>query len=83
MQQPVTTFEMNGEAIRDARMQAGIETRELARIVGVSDSYIRKLETGIRKHMRPGPYRRLRTALNANVTQLLAPQRGPAIPEGK
>lgn len=83
MHLPLTTFEVDGEAIWAKRMQAGIEVKELASIVGVSDSYIRKLERGIRKHMRPAPYGRLRTALNASGTELLAPHRGPKDDEGK
>lgn len=79
MQEPVTTFEVSGEAIWAARMQAGIEVKELADAADVSDSYIRKLERGLRKHMKPGPYTRLRAALNASENQLLAPRRGPAV----
>jgi len=75
MQEPVTTFEVNGRAIWDARMQAGIEVKDLAAAVGVSDSYIRKLERGLRRRMRPGPYVRLRAALNASENQFLAPPR--------
>lgn len=83
MQEPVTTFEVNGEAIWAARMQAGIEVQDLARDAGISDSYLRKLERGIRKRMKPGPYSRLRAALNANETELLAPHRGPQDTEGR
>jgi transcriptional regulator with XRE-family HTH domain len=71
MQHPVTTFEVDGKAIWDKRMQAGIEVKELARTVGVSDSYIRKLERGLRKRMKPGSYSRLRDALAASETELL------------
>lgn len=73
MQEPVTTFEVNGQAIWDARMHAGLEVKDLAAAVGVSDSYIRKLETGQRKHMKPRTYSRLRVALGADSKQLLAP----------
>lgn len=75
MQGPVTTFEVDGEAIWAKRMQAGIEVKELASSAGVSDSYIRKLEKGARTHMKPGSYSRLRAALNADETELLAPPR--------
>lgn len=83
MHQPATTFEVEGQAIWAKRMQAGIEVRELASSVGVSDSYIRKLERGLRKRMKPGPYGRLREALNASETELLAPHRGPEDTERK
>lgn len=77
MQEPVTTFEVNGEAIWAARMQAGMEVREAARAAGISDSYLRKLERGIRTRMKPGPYCRLRAALNATENQFLAPTEDP------
>lgn len=76
MQQPVT-FEVSGEAIRARRMQAGISVQELADAVRVSDNYIQKLERGVRKRMRPGPYLRLRIRLNTNATELLAPTEDP------
>lgn len=75
MQEPVTTVEVDGLAIWAKRMQAGIEVKELASAAGVSDSYVRKLERGIRTRMKHGTYSRLRTALNANETEFLAPPR--------
>lgn len=81
MQGPFTTFEVNGTAICDKRMEAGLEVKDLAAAVGVSDSYIRKLETGARRRMKPGPYSKLRLALQADRKELLAPHRGPAIEE--
>lgn len=83
MQEPVTTFEVNGQAIWAARMQAGISVRELAEAVGVSGSYVRKLERGDRKRLGPGPYLRLRIFLKATETELLlAPTEDPTT-EGK
>ncbi|MFI0900625.1 helix-turn-helix domain-containing protein [Streptomyces sp. NPDC020983] len=73
MQEPDTTFEVNGQAICDARKRAGLEVKDLASAVGVTDSYIRKIERGIRKRMKPSTYSRLRTALHAGERQLLAP----------
>lgn len=75
MQEPVTTVEVNGLAIWAKRMQAGIEVKELASAAGVSDSYVRKLERGIRKRMKHATYHRLRTALKADESEFLAPQR--------
>lgn len=77
MQQPPTTFRVDGAAICKRRMQAGLSVRDLAVIVGITDSYLRKIERGARKHMRPGPYTRLRAALNATDAELLAPQGDP------
>ncbi|GHB56071.1 hypothetical protein GCM10010331_49960 [Streptomyces xanthochromogenes] len=77
MHQPPATFEVNGAAIRTIRMQAGLGVHQLAQVVGVDDSYLRKLETGARTRMRPERYTALRTALNATDTQLLRdPPRG-------
>lgn len=75
MQEPVTRFEVDGLVIWAKRMQAGIEVKQLARLAGVSDSYVRKLERGTRKHLTHGTYQRFRAALNANETELLAPPR--------
>lgn len=83
MQEPDTTFEVNGQAIWDARMHAGLEVKDLANAMGVSDSYVRKLETGQRKRMRPSTYSRLRTALHADEKQLLAPTGEPHNTERK
>lgn len=73
MHQPPTTFQVDGAAIRTKRMQAGLEARQLADTVGITASYLRKLETGTRKHLRPGKYIRLRAALDATDSELLAP----------
>lgn len=75
MQEPVTRFEVDGLAIWAKRMQAGMEVRQLATLAEVSDSYVRKLERGIRKHLTHTTYQRFRAALNANETELLAPPR--------
>lgn len=71
MQEPVTTIEVDGQAIWAARMQAGIAVQQLADAAGVSFSYVRKLERGLRKRMKPDTYIRLRAALNASEDQLL------------
>lgn len=76
-QPPATFFEVDGAAICTRRMQAGLEVQELADEVGITASYLRKLETGARKRMRPGKYVRLRTALKATDAHLLAPAEDP------
>jgi transcriptional regulator with XRE-family HTH domain len=77
MEQPPTTFQVNGAEIRKLRMQAGLGTDELAKAALISRRYLNHLENGYRTRMRPGPYTRLRTALGlpAANTQLLAPHR--------
>ncbi|MFP3986957.1 helix-turn-helix transcriptional regulator [Streptomyces sp. E11-3] len=77
MHQPPTTLAVDGAAICTKRMQAGLEVQELAEIVGISANYLRKLERGTRKHMGPGKYGRLRTALDATHEELLAPTEVP------
>lgn len=69
MHQP-TTVEVDGDAIREERMQAGLTCAELAERVGVTDRYIRHLETGTRRDMRQPTYFALRTALKASDERL-------------
>jgi transcriptional regulator with XRE-family HTH domain len=69
MHQP-TTFEVDGDAIREERMRAGLTRAELADLVGVTDRYIRHLETGTRRGMRKPTYFALRTALQASDERL-------------
>jgi transcriptional regulator with XRE-family HTH domain len=58
-----------------------MEVQQLADTVGISANYLRKVERGVRTRMRPGPFSRLKAALNANETELLAPHPNP--PERK
>ncbi|MCZ4509911.1 helix-turn-helix transcriptional regulator [Streptomyces sp. ActVer] len=69
MHQP-TTFEVDGDAIREERKRAGLKRSELADLVGVSSRYIGHLENGTRRHMRRPPYFALRTALKATDERL-------------
>lgn len=71
MAQSPTTFEVDGTAICTKRMNAGMEVQQLADKVGITASYLRKLERGDRTRMRPGPYQDLRAALNADEDELL------------
>lgn len=69
MHQP-PTFEVDGDAIREERMQAGLSRKELARQAGISRRYVCALENGERRRMTPGPYIALRTVLNATDERL-------------
>ncbi|MFE2073658.1 helix-turn-helix transcriptional regulator [Streptomyces misionensis] len=69
MHQP-TTYEVNGNAIREERMQAGMSRSELADAAGISHRYVCHLENGTRRHMSPKPYIALRTALKATDARL-------------
>jgi transcriptional regulator with XRE-family HTH domain len=64
-------------------MQAGLGVQQLAEAVGITDSYLRKLERGDRKHLSPSYYVRLRAALKATDEELLAPTEDNPIPERK
>ena len=81
MHQP-QTFAVNGDAIREERMQAGMTQGDLAEAAGISRRYVRSLEDGTRRHMRPPRYVALRQALQATDERLLAPPR-PKPPERK
>ena len=81
MAQTPTTFEVDGTAICNKRMSAGMEVQQLADKAGITASYLRKLERGARTRMKPATYVRLRAALDANETELLAPHPDP--PERK
>ena len=77
MAQTPTTFEVDGTAICNKRMNAGMEVQQLADLVGITANYLRKVERGVRTRMRPGPYQALRAALNATENELLAPHADP------
>lgn len=71
MHQP-PTFEVDGDAIREERMRAGLEISEVAERAGISRRYLSHLENGTRMRMRPSRYAALRTALNVTDDRLLA-----------
>lgn len=62
MHQPAT-YEVDGDAIRKERVDAGLKRSELADLVGVTSRYIAHLENGTRRTMRRPPYIALRAAL--------------------
>ncbi|MFF8839616.1 helix-turn-helix domain-containing protein [Streptomyces sp. NPDC015130] len=74
MQAPRPTFEVDGAAIRKIRMSRGVPIADLARRTGITPSYLSRLETGVRRNMRPPKYEALREALGLppDTTQLLA-----------
>lgn len=81
MHQPRPTFKVRGTAIREKRMQAGLESSELAERAGISPRYLNHLENGTRDQMRPRRYVDLRTALDATDDELLAPPEEPTTRE--
>jgi len=74
MTAPRSTYEVDGAAIRKARMARGIQMADLARTARITSSYLSRLETGVRRQMRPPTYQALRTALGiaTDDNQLLA-----------
>lgn len=77
MQQPPTTYTVDGPKVRELRKAAGLELAELAEQAGISRRYLSHIENGTRNRMRPARYQRLRQALGAHETQLLAPPETP------
>jgi transcriptional regulator with XRE-family HTH domain len=67
-----STVEVNGAAIRRIRKLAGTDMPDLATQVGITASYLSRIETGSRRRVRPSVYGALRTALSATDDQLLA-----------
>lgn len=72
MHQPLT-YEVDGDAIRKERMQAGMTRAQLATEAGISRRYLCHLENGTRRHMTPPPYHALRSALGS-TDERLAPR---------
>jgi transcriptional regulator with XRE-family HTH domain len=81
MEQPPTTYSVNGAEIRKLRIKAGLSTDELARAARLSRRYLDHLQNGYRTRMRPHSYSRLSQALGlpADSTQLLLPPEGSSI----
>lgn len=79
MHRPPPTFEVSGTDIRKIRMGLGINIAQLAARAGLSDSYLRQLELGHKRNMRPPAYTALRTALGLKPddARILAPIQGP------
>lgn len=73
MQQPPTTYTVDGRKVRELRKAAGLEVADLAEQAGISRRYLSHIENGTRPRMRPTRYQRLRQALGANADQILAP----------
>jgi transcriptional regulator with XRE-family HTH domain len=72
-----TTVEVDGDAIRDRRLRAGLDTKQLADAMGISADYLRRLETGRRRRLGTAKYARLCKQLSAIYgSDLLAPHRG-------
>jgi transcriptional regulator with XRE-family HTH domain len=69
MHQP-QTFVVDGDAIREERMQAGLTRIDLARQAGISRRFLCHLENGTRDRMSPPRYIALRTALQATDARL-------------
>jgi len=71
------TYTVHGPSLRRERMRQGLSVQEVARTARISRSYLQRLETGTREHMRAPRYIRLRTALNSTDSKLLDPPEDP------
>lgn len=65
-----TTLQVDGAALRKMRIGLGREMRDLAADVGITSSYLSRIETGSRR-IRPSLFRALRTSLGATRNELL------------
>ncbi|MFJ9037407.1 helix-turn-helix domain-containing protein [Streptomyces sp. NPDC102406] len=73
MHQPLT-FEVNADAIREERMQAGMSRGRLAELAKVTERYVGHLERGTRRRMQPPTFARLRDALGTTDERLTSPR---------
>ena len=71
MHQDRPTFEVDGAAIRKHRMEAGLNIAQLAAAIGVTASYLSRIEVGTRRRMGPNPFAALRAVLNKKSKDLL------------
>lgn len=71
MHQVQPTFEVDGPAIRELRMEAGLTTAQLADAIGCSRVYLSHIEVGIRKRMGPQFFAALRTVLEVRSSAIL------------
>ena len=63
MDRPQPTYQVDGGAIRQRRMELGMTLRDCATAAGMSHSYLSEIETGLKSDMRPPKYAGLRTTL--------------------
>lgn len=72
---PATTYLVNGAALRTRRKELGLSQADCAAEAGISSGYLRQLELGFKRKLRPPTYMALRTALQLEPTdrRLLAP----------
>lgn len=66
-----TTVEVNGYALREIRVRSGIGVAELAEQVGVTRSYLAKIELGHSERCSPKVYSSLLAALDVKDRRAL------------
>lgn len=59
-----SALEVNGYAVRVIRVLTGIDTKDLAEALDVDESYIRRIEVGIRSRLSPKVFNGLCRALS-------------------
>lgn len=60
---PTTAIAVNGPALRELRIRTGIEVKDFADQVGVSRSYVTKVELGHSRRVSPEVYNKILTVL--------------------
>lgn len=70
---PPASPQIDPNALRTARQDAGLTQGQLAELVELSPQYISMLERGDRSTLSPGAFRRLCDILRVRTTELRAP----------
>ena len=72
-----------GKRIKELRKDRGIEQLELAKMIGVSQSKMNKIESGFQKRLEPDILVSLSKSLNATVDYLVGKSDSPHLTEGE
>jgi transcriptional regulator with XRE-family HTH domain len=59
-----TTIEVNGYALREIRVRSGVDMTPFAELVGVTRSYLAKIELGRNRRVSPKVYAAILAALD-------------------
>jgi transcriptional regulator with XRE-family HTH domain len=66
------TVSVNGSAVREIRVAAGLNAVIVARKAGISAAYLSQIENGVRSRMSPAKFNALTKALGVDRAALLA-----------
>jgi transcriptional regulator with XRE-family HTH domain len=68
---PPATVEVNGYALREIRVRGGVDIAPMAEQIGVSRSYLTKIELGHNTRVSPGVFNALLQALSLTDRRVL------------